>query len=109
MNETRPRSREACNPVTGRVTGEGLGERQFAMIYFSAWYRKDTEGAALDAKYPDWVVYAMDEPEAHEKVLACIGMTTPERGYKVYLHPFQDEDAGTIAFATARQSGQALI
>ncbi|HEY3411523.1 MAG TPA: hypothetical protein VGM51_00555 [Armatimonadota bacterium] len=78
------------------------------MIYFSAWYRKETEGASLDANYPDWVVYAIDEPEAREKVLECVGRTEPERGFSVFLQPIEDEDAGTIAFATARQSGQAL-
>ena len=78
------------------------------MTYFSAWYRKETEGASLDAKYPDWVVYALDESEALGKVLNCVGRTEPQKGFRVFLNPIENEDAGTIAFATARQSGQAL-
>lgn len=79
------------------------------MIYFNAWYRKETEGASLDAKYPDWVVYALDESEALGKVLTCVGRTEPQKGFRVFLDPIENEDAGTVAFATARQSGQALI
>lgn len=79
------------------------------MVYFNAWYRKDTEGASLDANYPDWVVYAMDEAEANAKVMDCIARSEPERGYRVFLLPIDGEDAGTIALATARQSGQALM
>jgi hypothetical protein len=78
------------------------------MIYFKAWYRKDSEGPSLDANYPDWVVYAIDEPEARGKVLSCVGQLEPERGFRVFLDPIESEDAGTIAFAIARQSGQAL-
>lgn len=78
------------------------------MIYFKAWYRKDSEGASLDANFPDWVVYAMDSQEARGKVLDCIKRAEPERGFRVFLTPIDDEDAGTVAFASARQSGQAL-
>ena len=79
------------------------------MIYFRAWYRKETEGAALDPHYPDWVVYAMDEAEANSKVMECIERAEPERGCRVFLQEIEGEDAGTIAFATARQAGQALM
>jgi hypothetical protein len=78
------------------------------MVYFKAWYRKDSEEASLDDNYPDWVIYALDEAEAHGKVMTCIGRPEPERGLRVYLHPVVDEDDGTIAYATAKQSGQAL-
>lgn len=78
------------------------------MIYFNAWYRRETDGPALDPHYPDWVVYAMTEDEAQQKVLSCIGRPDPEKGFRVFLEPIPDEDAGTIAFATARQAGQAL-
>jgi hypothetical protein len=78
------------------------------LIYFKAWYRRTAEGASLDANFPDWVVYALDAPDARRKVLECIKRPEPERGFHVFLTEIDDEDAGTVAFATARQSGQAL-
>lgn len=94
--------------VAWDTAGLGPGERQIAVVYYNAWYRKDSEGASLDANFPDWVVYAMDSEDAQSKVLECIRRTEPERGFRVFLTPINDEDAGTVAFAMARQSGQAL-
>jgi len=79
------------------------------VIYFKAWYRKAGESRSLDLEYPEWVVYAMDEDQARTMVMESIGRTEPERGYQVHLTPFGDEDEGTVAFARARQDGQALM
>lgn len=79
------------------------------MVYFRAWYRKNNEVGALDANYPDWVVHAIDEDEARAKVLQSIGRPEPEKGFDVLLKPIQDEDEGTMAFASARQTDQALM
>lgn len=78
------------------------------MLYFKAWYRGDRDGAPADDRFPDWVVAADDAAEARARVLAEIGRNEPERGYAIYLVQIDDEDAATIAYASARQNGQAL-
>ena len=79
------------------------------MLYYKAWYRPTREGAPADSRYPDWVVYAVDESDALARVLTAMERQTPERGYDIYLTPFDDDDEGTIAFASARQNGQAIF
>ncbi len=79
------------------------------MVYFKAWYRKNNESGALDANFPDWVVHALDEEEARAKALESMGRREPEKGFNVLLLPIEDEDEGTMAFASARQNGQALF
>ncbi|HEY3268345.1 MAG TPA: hypothetical protein VGM37_15610 [Armatimonadota bacterium] len=78
------------------------------MQYFRAWYRSEGEAGALNPSYPDWVVHAMDEDDAISKVLGALHRATPERHYRVFLLAIADEDEATIAYATARQNGQAL-
>jgi len=78
------------------------------MRYYRAWYRSGREGVPADERFPDWVVAADDEADARAKVLAGIGRAAPERGFEIYLRPIENEEAGIIAFASARQSGQAI-
>ena len=78
------------------------------MVYYKAWYRPKREGPPADSRYPDWVVYAVDEDDALHRVLAAIDRASPERGYDIYLKSFDNEDEGTVAFASARQNGQAI-
>jgi hypothetical protein len=78
------------------------------MLYYKAWYRSERDGAPADDRYPDWVVYAVDADDARARVLTTIQRLAPERGYEIYLRPINDDDQGTIAFASARQSGQAI-
>lgn len=78
------------------------------MMYFRAWYRREGDKPPPNLEFSDWVVYATDEADAVEKVLANMGRTEPERGFKVYLTLIPDEDEGTVALALARQNGQAV-
>lgn len=79
------------------------------MTYYKAWYCKIAEAASLNSDYPDWVIYAFDENAARVIALRSIGRAAPARGYQVHLAEISDEDDGMMAFARARQNGQALM
>jgi hypothetical protein len=79
------------------------------VIYYRAWYRNENDTGLLNPEYPDWIVYAMDEEQARTKVLESMGRHQPEKGLTVFLSAIPDEDEGTVAFASARQNGQALM
>ena len=78
------------------------------MMYFRAWYRREGDKPPPNLEFSDWVVYATDEADAVEKILANMGRLEPERGFRVFLAPIVDEDEGTVALALARQNGQAV-
>ena len=78
------------------------------MRYYKAWYVREREAMAVDEHFPEWVVYATSDAEAEAKVLRAMERTEPDRGFCVRLILVPDEDEGTVAFATARQLGQAL-
>lgn len=79
------------------------------MLYFRAWYVREREAPTVDERFPEWVIYAADEAEAQAKVLAEMQRSEPDHGFRVVLMPFDDEEAGIVAFATARQQDQAIL
>jgi hypothetical protein len=80
-----------------------------ALRYYKAWYRAENDADLLDPGYPEWVALAESEEEAERKILSSMGRQKQERHYKVHLMPILDEDEGTVAFASARQLGQAVM
>lgn len=97
----------SCVTFPGRSCPQG--ERQVPVYYYRAWYRRMRDEGPLDSQFPEWVVYAEGEDEAEAKVLQVLNRPDPERGYRIILTRIEDEDEGTVAFATAQQSGQAIL
>lgn len=84
-------------------------ERRVLVKYYRAWYRLERDGGTVKADFPDWIVCALDEGDAVVKVLYSMNRAEPERHFRVFLDPIDDEDEATVLFAEARQNGQALL